>query len=154
MNISPKRADLMQLRALSIALRTSRATPRKMRSVFADALDRYLADAYPQPNGRPTTKERNAWLAVDYLIRCAQAEASQKKFLFKTIAGNLAAECAKYRIKITAITIAKLPTQHPHAQHVAEQLIESAKMFRRFPRDAYAEAIREASWHWQRAELD
>jgi len=137
-----KRADHMQLRALSVALRSSRGTPRAMRLKFAAVLDRYLRDDYPRPNGRPDKSERNAWLAVDYLIRCAAPGATKTA---ESVA--LSEECAKADIAITDTAIRKLPAKHPRAKGVAAQLIESAQ-------GRYAEAIREATWHWQRAELD
>jgi hypothetical protein len=148
MKISPKRSDEIQLRALSIALRSPRATPRRMRAVFADALDRYLANAYPpRASSRPRKDERNEYLGADYLIRCAKPKTKPSNK--KSVSDALAEEAAKFGISISGMAIRKLPTKHPRAKLLATQFIANAN-----GRDPYADAIREASWHWRRAETE
>jgi hypothetical protein len=142
--ISPKRIDALQLRALSQALRSADGIASSMQAKFADALDRYLADDYaPRPNARPRKDERNAWLAVDYLIRCERPKATKM-----AESKDLSNECAKAGIKIDAGTIRKLPTKHPRAKKIAMELLERAEIFR----DPHAAAIFEACGHWLRAE--
>jgi hypothetical protein len=140
--VSPKQADAMQLGALAIALRSKGDIPPKMRGVYADALDRYLADGYPaRAKSRPRKDQRNQWLAVDYLIRRSKMHA-------KRAAGELSDECATHGITIDGTAIAKLPAAHPAARALATDLLERAVIFR----DPYAAALREACGHWLRAE--
>jgi hypothetical protein len=136
--LSPKGADRMQLRALSFALRAPRATPRRMRLVFADALDRYLEDAYPRrASSRPRKDERNAWLAVDYLIRCTKTRSKNDA------AGALSDACESFGFRIADTAIRKLPAQHRDAARVARQLIDDA---------GYSKALSWAEWNWQQCE--
>ncbi len=144
MKLSPKRADALQLRALAETLRSDADIAASMRVVFADALDRYVADEYPaRAKNRPKQDERNMWLAVDYLIRLTEPKATK---MAESLA--LSRACANHGIKISDSTIRKLLATHPRAARLAKELIDNAKVFR----DPIAAALREAEGHWLRAE--
>jgi hypothetical protein len=145
MKVSPKRADMMQLRVLKRMIQNDTLPKdRTARARYVLALARIIANKYPaRLNSRPRKDERNAWLAVDYLIRCARPKATKM-----AESKDLAGECARYRIKITDAAIRKLPKKHPRAKHIAAEMIERAQIFR----DPIAAATREAGGHWQRAQ--
>jgi hypothetical protein len=144
--ISPKRADLTQLRTLKRVIQSGQplSEDRKLRARWVLALGRIMENKYPaRLKSRPRKDERNAWLAADYLIRCARPGAKKA-----AESKELSLECEKRGIKIAATAIRKLPAEHPGAERAARSLIAAASNFR----DPHAAALREACGHWLRAE--
>jgi hypothetical protein len=127
LNIPQKRTDELQLRVLSVALRSPDDIAADRRIVFADALDRYLTGYPRRAKHRPRQDERNFWLAVGYCIRCIELKGKKIK---KQISGTLSDEYAELlSIKLDATAIRKLPAQHPDAMREAKRLIKEATAF-------------------------